>query len=123
MILTKSGFNKKNNFIKIAFMLFLVFHVSYMAIWGTQKINYHVDEYYTYGLANNRGSIEPVLEDGKIYKGDTVFLNYLARMRMNGLIIPLCGRIRQMMCIRRYTTFLYTPSVLFSRMCSANGKL
>ncbi len=78
MILTKSGFNKKNNFIKIAFMLFLVFHVSYMAIWGTQKINYHVDEYYTYGLANNRGSIEPVLEDGKIYKGDTVFLNYLA---------------------------------------------
>lgn len=76
--MTKINLNKRNNFIKIAFILFLIFHISYMVIWGTKKINYHVDEYYTYGLANNRGSIEPVLEDGKIYKNDTVFLDYLA---------------------------------------------
>lgn len=78
MTSTKLRLHKNNNLIKIVFMLFLLLHVLYMVMWGTKKINYHVDEYYTYGLANNRGSIEPVWEDGKIYEGDTVFLNYLA---------------------------------------------
>lgn len=69
---------RKSGLFQVCVVVFLIFHLFYACFWGSQKINYHVDEYYTYGLANNRGSIDPVIEDGVPYQGDSVFLNYLS---------------------------------------------
>ena len=57
---------------------FLILQMAFCAYWGVRKCNFHVDEYFTYGLANNRGAIHPVLEDGTVYSGDDIFLEYLA---------------------------------------------
>lgn len=57
---------------------FLILQIAFCAYWGVRKCNFHVDEYFTYGLANNRGAIHPVLEDGTVYSGDDIFLEYLA---------------------------------------------
>lgn len=47
-------------------------------IYGiTQKINFHVDEYLTYMLANNEGGITLSIDEMKTYNGDELFINSL----------------------------------------------
>ena len=47
-------------------------------IYGmTQKINFHVDEYLTYMLANNEGGITLSIDEMKTYNGDELFVNSL----------------------------------------------
>lgn len=77
-MMQEKSYRQRKFFYRICFTGILILHLAYGCFWGNQKINYHIDEYYTYGLANNRGSIEPVFEDGVKYHGDSLFLNYLA---------------------------------------------
>lgn len=69
---------KEKLLLHISIWSFILLQILYVSFWGGQKINYHVDEYYTYGLSNNRGSIWPSFENGVPYEGDSIFLDYLA---------------------------------------------
>lgn len=56
----------------------ILVQLAVMAWYGTQKSDYHVDEYYTFGLANHHGGKTMEFQDGASYQGDQVFLDYLA---------------------------------------------
>ena len=45
--------------------------------FGFRKVNFHVDEVWNYGLANNVGSIVPSIDYGKEYSGMGPFQTYL----------------------------------------------
>ena len=38
--------------VRIIFLLFLCVHLGYLCFLGTKKINFHIDEYFTYALSN-----------------------------------------------------------------------
>ena len=52
-------------------------HLLFLVALGNQKVNYHVDEFLTYGLSNHPGSIHLSFEDGKTYQGIGGFQDYL----------------------------------------------
>ena len=55
----------------------IVFQIIIIVISMGQKVNFHVDEYYTYTLANSEKGMFAI-EPGKIYSGDDVFLEFMA---------------------------------------------
>jgi len=57
----------------LLYVLFFIFMVGTIAL----KENYHIDEIFTYGLSNNRGSISLQVEDGKEYDPSAVYASYL----------------------------------------------
>lgn len=67
--------NKNNK--KIILAGFIVLHLMYAGFWGWMKKDCYVDEYWTYGLANNVGSITMQVEDGKSYNGTYPFDRYM----------------------------------------------
>lgn len=66
---------KQKTAIMVALMI--TAHLVFLIVLGTQKINYHVDEFLTFGLANHPDSIHLSLEDGKQYQGIGAFQDYL----------------------------------------------
>lgn len=76
---TEVGTLKKILF-RICFVMFLVAHLAVMCFFGTRKINYHIDEYFTYALANKQNASMPawpVWENKKTYTGDSFFVESL----------------------------------------------
>lgn len=66
---------KKN--IRIVFIFFLCVHLSYLCFLGTKKINFHIDEYFTYALANKEDATMPMWprwEEEKEYTGEEFFI-------------------------------------------------
>ncbi len=56
----------------------LIVLIAVIAIFfGTRKIDYHVDEVWTFGLANHIGGIEPDIEYGKTYSGMGFFKDFM----------------------------------------------
>ena len=63
--------------VRIIFLLFLCVHLGYLCFLGTKKINFHIDEYFTYALANKEDATMPMWphwEEEKEYVGDGFFL-------------------------------------------------
>ena len=54
----------------------LILQMLLIVICGTQKANYHVDEYATYILANSTRGISIEVEEGRKYCGDELFHPY-----------------------------------------------
>lgn len=67
----------KNVIKKKQVILIILFIVQIVYILWSGKYNFHVDEFYTYGLSNNIGGITPVLEDGKRYSNIGPYEEYL----------------------------------------------
>lgn len=68
--------NVKRTSFQICFLLFMVSHLVCLCFFGTRKINYHIDEYFTYALANKENASMPEWpewENQKVYTGDTFF--------------------------------------------------
>ena len=58
--------------------LFLLAHLLLVVFIGAQKTNYHIDELYTFTLANRYGArLAPDITDGQVYSGDGMFGEYL----------------------------------------------
>lgn len=55
----------------------IVIQMLIMLWFGAQKVGYHVDEYWTYGLANHYGGKTMELQEGVPYQADEIFLDYL----------------------------------------------
>ncbi|WP_044913652.1 glycosyltransferase family 39 protein [Butyrivibrio sp. WCE2006] len=51
----------------LTFIIFVT--MGLIILFGLRKVNYHCDEIWTYGLANNIGGISPNFEIGKAYSG------------------------------------------------------
>lgn len=63
--------------VRIIFLLFLCVHLGYLCFLGTKKINFHIDEYFTYALSNKEDATMPMWphwEEEKEYVGDDFFL-------------------------------------------------
>ena len=58
-------------------ILVMLFIVQIVFILWSGKYNFHVDEFYTYGLANSIDGMNPVLEDGKRYSNMGPYEEYL----------------------------------------------
>ena len=72
----KEKMTRTDKAFRICFFGFLVFYLIYLFFLGTQKINFHIDEYFTYALSNKEGApmpVWPIWEDGKTYEGLTYF--------------------------------------------------
>ena len=65
--------------IKIKYILSIIIAISLFIIGGN-KMGFHVDEIYTFGLANHQynGSIMPSIEQDKIYTGTQLWREYAA---------------------------------------------
>lgn len=64
---------------QVSIILLLIFIQILLVIYGTnQKINFHVDEYLTFMLANNEAGMTLPIEKMHTYSGDELFLNSLA---------------------------------------------
>ena len=62
---------------KILILTIIMLEVLIIIYGMTQKINFHVDEYLTYMLANNEGGITLSIDEMKTYNGDELFVNSL----------------------------------------------
>lgn len=74
------GGKYKKSFFQICFVFFLIVHMICLCFWGTKKINFHIDEYFTYALSNKTNATMPAWpqwENGKIYEGDDFFVESL----------------------------------------------
>ncbi len=58
---------KKNEGLLIGLLIIIIAIIA--IIFGTRKIDYHVDEVWTFGLSNHVGGIDPDIEYGKVYSG------------------------------------------------------
>lgn len=67
----------KNLIKKKQVILVILFIVQIVFILWSGKYNFHVDEFYTYGLANSTDDINPTLEDGKRYSNMGPYEEYL----------------------------------------------
>lgn len=67
----------KKQMTAILFTVIIVLHLFVLVGTGAQKINYHVDEFLTFGLSNHSGQLHISFKDGKRYQGEKPFLNYL----------------------------------------------
>ena len=61
----------------IPVFLIIFLQVSVIVCWGMKKVNFDVDEYLTYGLANSQESPFLYVYEDVPYSGDQVFLDYL----------------------------------------------
>ncbi|MDE6435496.1 MAG: glucosyltransferase domain-containing protein [Lachnospiraceae bacterium] len=70
--------NKKmNHKIKAALTIFIILHIIFAVFLGMNKINFHYDEWLTFGLANNTmGGVN--IENGKLYHGFSLYNDYLS---------------------------------------------
>ncbi len=60
------------------FILASIFCITLLTIFfGFRKVNYHCDEIWTYGLANNMGGINPEFEVGKLYTDKGPLQNFV----------------------------------------------
>lgn len=71
----------KRDWTYIILGVFIILHVCFAVYLGTQKIDYHVDEHYTFRLANNAKVLH--IKDGKIYQG-TALYNDNSTVKENG---------------------------------------
>ena len=56
----------------------IIIFIIFLSIFlGTRKTGYHVDEVWTFGLANNVGDIVPSLEYGKVYVADELYKDFV----------------------------------------------
>ncbi|MBQ7147329.1 MAG: hypothetical protein IJR96_01115 [Pseudobutyrivibrio sp.] len=62
---------------RISLAIVIIISCSLAIFFGFRKENYHVDEVWNYGLANNIGSIVPAIEYGKEYSGMGPFEEYV----------------------------------------------
>lgn len=63
--------------VEVALGVFVILHIIFAVYLGIQKINYHYDEWLTFGLANNTmGGVD--LKKGKIYHGFSLYNDYLS---------------------------------------------
>ncbi len=59
-------------------VILLLAHLLLVVFLGSQKINYHIDELYTFTLANRcDAELSPVFTDGQVYNGEEFFKEYL----------------------------------------------
>ena len=59
-------------------VLFIFIHLLYAIFWGGLKQDAYIDEYWSYGLANNMGSIVVRPENGIVYQGPELFHDFFA---------------------------------------------
>lgn len=65
-----------NKIFNICFIMFFLVYFGYLFFLGSHKINFHIDEYFTYALANKQEAqmpVWPVWQEGEIYEGTTYF--------------------------------------------------
>ncbi|MCM1179197.1 MAG: hypothetical protein NC347_02990 [Clostridium sp.] len=63
--------------IRAALTIFIILHIVFAVFLGRNKINFHYDEWLTFGLANNTmGGVN--IENGKIYQGFSLYNDYLS---------------------------------------------
>lgn len=67
---------QKKWIIIVGLLFFSLLQMMYIIYWGNHKINFHVDEFWTYDLANNIDTF-PEYVDGKKYSGFDCFNEYL----------------------------------------------
>lgn len=67
----------KKDWTYIILGILIMLHVCFAIYLGIQKFDYHVDEYFTFGLANNTMTGVNI-EDGKVYQGFDLFNDYLS---------------------------------------------
>ncbi len=65
------------NIEKALLTLTIIFAGVVVILLGIKKVNYHCDEIWTYGLANNIGGINPSFEIGKTYQGMGPFEDFM----------------------------------------------
>lgn len=70
--------SRKHDKCRVMLALLILVQMAVMIWYGMQKSDYHVDEYYTFGLANHHGEKTMEFQDGVSYQGDQVFMDYLA---------------------------------------------
>lgn len=72
MLQKERGIRKNRAFLILG--LWMLCHLVYLGFWGTQKVNYHVDEIFTFGLSNDPDAMMPMWpkwEEGKEYAPDS----------------------------------------------------
>ena len=73
---------------RVMLALLILVQMAVMIWYGTQKSDYHVDEYYTFGLANHHGEKTMEFQDGASCQGDPVFLDYCLGSLTSGSEYP-----------------------------------
>ena len=83
--------------VRIIFLLFLCVHLGYLCFLGTKKINFHIDEYFTYALSNKEDATMPMWphwEEEKEYVGDDFFYKSMHQVKKSVLITKKYGKIK-----------------------------
>lgn len=62
---------------KVKVIIGVLFFAQVIFVLWCGKSNFHVDEFYTYGLSNSENGMNPVFEDGKIYTNLGAYEDYL----------------------------------------------
>ena len=62
---------------KLLIGLLIIISFITVLFFGYRKVNYHVDEVWTFGLANHVGSISPDIEYGKEYSGTGFYDDFM----------------------------------------------
>lgn len=73
---TKFVGDNLNKLLIVGLIIFSILQSMYIVYWGNQKVNFHLDEFWTYDLSNNIDTF-PSFIDGKKYSGFDCFQDYL----------------------------------------------